>query len=150
MSALITKTLFHIDSSRLASGAWCHKRDKIIGEGDISASYSADKIGLEGAVRNPFKWQNAMWVCTGSVSKGGLQSSEAYQLIPADFFDDEPQTYHQIVLNNSSARQRTEGFYHGMAVKHGRKDFVLIGPSAVFLPSEDKRAPEQIDLFNLL
>lgn len=53
MSAPIIKRQFRIDPSRLETGTWCHTRDKIIGEGDISASYSAEEIGLEGAVRKP-------------------------------------------------------------------------------------------------
>ncbi|WP_299724821.1 hypothetical protein [uncultured Tateyamaria sp.] len=149
MSAPIAKKEFRIDPSRFESGTWCHKRDKIIGEGDIAASYSADKIGLEGAVRKPFKWQNAMWVNTGMVSNGKSRSVEAYQLIPAKFFDGEPQTYGQIVRSNTAAGQRQEGFYHGMHVQHGKRPYVLIGPSVIFLPSEEE-TPQQINLLDLL
>ena len=61
---------FFVDPSRLASGTYCHQRDRQIGEGDINASYSCDKIALEGSVRSPFKWQNTLWVCTS----GGPES----------------------------------------------------------------------------
>ena len=54
MSAPVTPKEYRVDPPRLASGTWCHTRDRQIGEGDISASYSADKIGLEGKVRKPF------------------------------------------------------------------------------------------------
>lgn len=58
MSAPVKLQEFFVDPARLASGRWCHTRDRQIGEGDINASYSADKIA-EGRVRSPFKWQNA-------------------------------------------------------------------------------------------
>jgi hypothetical protein len=149
MSAPDTQKVFHVDPSRFEFGTWCHERDKCIGEGDISASYSADKIGLEGAVRKPFKWKNALWVNTGPISNGSHRSVSAYRLIPVRFFDGQPLSYQQIVHDNVAARSRREGFYHGMAVKHGKQGMVLIGPSATFVPSEE-RAPEQIDLLDLL
>lgn len=48
------------------------------------------------------------------------------------------------------ARRRREGFYHGMAVLHGKQDCVLLGPKAVFLPSKEVEVPKQIDLLDLL
>ena len=149
MSAPNTPQEYRVDPARFEFGTWCHDRDRQIGEGDISASYSADTIGLEGRVRKPFVWQNALWVNTGTISNGPHRSVSAYSLIPVRFFEGEPQTYNQIVQDNVSARKRPEGFYHGMSVKHGKQDMVLIGPSVTFVPSEDK-APEQIDLLDLL
>jgi len=142
MSAPPTIREFHVDPSRLASGTWCHTRDIQIGEGDISASYSGDKIGMEQTVRSPFKWQNAMWVCTGIVSRCEFRAAEAYQLLPLRFFQGEPISYYENAAMGDEARLRPEGFYHGMAVKHGKQDFVLVGPGAVFLPSEDVQAPK--------
>ncbi|AJE47980.1 hypothetical protein [Celeribacter indicus] len=146
MSAPITLQEFHVDPARLASGAWCHTRDRQIGEGDISASYSADKIGLEGRVRSPFKWQNALWVSVGGTSKGDYRAVQAYRIIERRFFDGTPITYQESV----SAPKPLEGFYHGMAVKWGKLDCVLIGPASLFLPSEKKAAPEQANMFDLL
>ena len=150
MSAPCKIKEFHVDPSRLASGTWCHSRDRQIGEGDISASYSGDKIGLEGCVRSPFTWQNCLWVCTGMVSHGDFRAVEAYRLIPRKFFDGTPISYHENAMLGDAARTRPEGFYHGMAVRHGKQDYVLIGPSAVFMPSEDVQTPRQADLFDLL
>lgn len=90
MSATISPKKYRADPSRLASGTLCHTRDRQIGEGDISASYSADKIGMEGKVRKPFAWQNVLWVCTGMHSHGDIRAAEGYRLVPERFFSGEP------------------------------------------------------------
>ncbi len=54
-----------VDPSRLASGQWCHKAEKQIGEGDIRASYSADRIGMSQPVRRP-------WCCREGGGVSGL------------------------------------------------------------------------------
>ena len=90
MSAPCKIREFFVDPSRLASGTWSHSRERQIGEGDINASYSGDKIGLEGCVRSPFTWQNCLWVCTGMVSHGDFRAAEAYRLVSARFFDGTP------------------------------------------------------------
>jgi hypothetical protein len=150
MSAPAIIKEFFVDPARLASGHWCHKRDRQIGEGDISASYSADKIALEGRVRSPFTWQNCLWVCIGTASHGEHRASEAYRLIPERFFDGTPLSYHDNAMLGDEARLRPEGFYHGMAVRHGKQKCALVGPKAVFLPSADAQAPCQGDLFDAL
>ena len=148
MSAPCKIREFRVEPSRLASGGWCRTRERQLGEGDISASYSADKIGLEGCVRSPFTWQSCLWVCTGMVSHGDLRAAEAYRIVPQRFFDGTPISYYENAMLGDAARTRPEGFYHGMAVKRGIQDYVLIGPSAVFLPSEDAQTPKQADLFD--
>lgn len=150
MSAPDNPKTFLVDPARLEFGSWCHARDKQIGQGDISASYSADKIALEGRVRSPFKWQNVLWVSVGSawpVDKSGI---EAYRLLPARFFDGTPISYHDNAMLGDKARKRPEGFYHGMAVHHGKQECVLVGPKAIFLPSKEAEEPKQIDLLDLL
>ena len=146
MSAPIAPKEYRVDPSRLASGTWCHTRDRCIGEGDIAASYSADKIGLEGKVRKPFVWQNSLWVCTGTHSK----SAEAYRLVPERFFDGEPTTYNEVAMLPFEQRIKPEGFYHGMRVRHGKQDCVLVGPEALFLPKKDSETLKQADLFDAL
>ncbi|WP_171168129.1 hypothetical protein [Ruegeria sp. HKCCA0370] len=98
MSAPIEPKEYRVDPSRLASGTWCHTRDRCVGEGDIAASYSADKIGLEGKVRKPFVWQNSLWVCTGTHYQGDGKSAEAYQLMPERFFDGVLTTYSEVAM----------------------------------------------------
>ena len=150
MSAPVKLQEFFVDPARLASGRWCHTRDRQIGEGDIAASYSADKIALEGCVRSPFKWQNALWVSVGSAWPVDASGIAAYRLMPLRFFDGTPISYHQNAMLGDEARNRPEGFYHGMAVKHGKQPCVLVGPKAFFLPSKEAEAPKQTDLFDLL
>ena len=149
MSAPVIKE-FRVDPARLASGTWCHARERQIGEGDISASYSADKIALEGRVRSPFKWKNTLWVCTGTHYQGDGKSAEAYRLVPERFFDGEPTTYNEVAMLPFEQRIKPEGFYHGMRVRHGKQGCVLVGPSAVFLPLDDDQIAKQADLFDLL
>ncbi|QEW21485.1 hypothetical protein LA6_003696 [Marinibacterium anthonyi] len=149
MNAPVTKE-FHVDPARIASGSWCHTRDRQIGEGDISASYSADKIALEGAVRSPFTWKNTLWVCVSLHSIRNHRGSEAYRLVPEKFFDGTPISYHENVILGDQARQRLEGFYHGMRVKRGNQNFVLAGPPAIFLPLGSDQLPSQSDLFDVL
>lgn len=150
MSAPITPKEFRVDPSRLASGTWCHTRDRQIGEGDISASYSADKIGMEGKVRKPFAWQNALWVCTGMQSHGDFRAAEAYRLVPERFFSGEPTTYNEVACLPAAERFKPEGFYHGMRVRSGKQEFILVGPSVKFLPKEDSETLKQADLFDAL
>ncbi|GFE65578.1 hypothetical protein [Litoreibacter roseus] len=150
MSATVTPREYRVDPSRLASGTWCHSRDRQIGEGDISASYSADKIGMEGKVRKPFAWQNALWVCTGMQSYGDFRAAEAYRLVPERFFSGEPTTYNEVACLPDAERFKPEGFYHGMRVRSGKHEFILVGPSVKFLPKEDSETIEQADLFDAL
>ncbi|WP_146609997.1 hypothetical protein [Salipiger aestuarii] len=88
MSAPIEPQEHHVDPSRLASGTWCHTRNRQIGEGDIAASYSADKIA-QGKIRKPFSWENGLWVCTGTHYQSNGKSAEAYRLVPERFFNGE-------------------------------------------------------------
>jgi len=68
-----------IEPHRLESGTWCHSRQRQIGEGDISASYSADCIGMGNSVRKPFQHGGATWVCVG---KSG-DKARAFPLHPS-------------------------------------------------------------------
>ena len=93
MSAPIEPQEHRVDPSRLASGTWCHTRNRQIGEGDIAASYSADKIA-QGKIRKPFSWKSALCVCTSTNSK----FAEAYRLVLERFFDGEPTTYNEVAM----------------------------------------------------
>ena len=120
------------------------------GEGDIAASYSADKIALEGTVRKPFVWRHALWVCTSSRSMGSTQCATAYRLLPERFFEGEPSTYNEVAMLEPEKRFKLEDFYHGMRVQHGKQDYILVGPSVNFLPKEDAETLKQADLFDFL
>lgn len=149
MSAPIVPKEYLVDPSRLASGTWCHSRNRLIGEGDIAASYSADKIA-QGKIRKPFSWSNGLWVCTGTHYQSQGKSAEAYRLVPERFFEGELTTYNEVAMLPFEKRGKLEGFYHGMRVRHGKQDCVLVGPKALFLPQEESETQKQADLFDAL
>jgi len=132
-----------VDPARLASGAWCHRRQKTIGQGDISASYSADRIGMGKPVRKPFSWNGGLWICVGMCGRAGEVSAEAYRLAHPQALDGSPTTYAEKTRNGDAARADPNGFYHGMAVKHSGHELVLCGPPVMFVQGEQ----EQLALF---
>ena len=133
-----------IDPARLASGEWCHRAEKQIGQGDINASYSADRIGMGQPVRKPFSWQGGLWVCVGNHYRGkDTLSAEAYRLAHPATFDGKPLTYAEKTRDGDAARADANGFYHGMTVKHAGATFVLCGPPVTFVAGQT----EQLSLF---
>ena len=135
---------YRIDPARLASGQWCHARQRQIGEGDISASYSADRIGMSQSIRKPFAWQRGLWVCVGMASQRGHVIAKAYRILPLPAFSDPVRSYAEKTRDGDEARADPNGFYHGMSVSHGGKTFVLTGPPACFAPGKSR---EQLSLF---
>lgn len=133
-----------IDPARLATGRWCHRANKTLGQGDIAKSYSADRIGMDQPVRKPFEWKGGLWVCVGiGYQCGGVASAEAYRLVHPQVFCGESVSYAERVRNGDAARADANGFYHGMRVKHAGAEFVLCGPKVIFAPGES----EQLSLF---
>lgn len=132
-----------IDPARLASGQWCHRREKTLGEGDIHASYSADRIGMGEPVRKPFLWEGKPWVCTSFAWHGGNVRAEAYRLAHPSVFDGMPTTYTAKLADSDAARADPLGFYHGMTVRHGGATLVLCGPPLILVPGQ----AEQLALF---
>jgi hypothetical protein len=131
-----------VDPERLNSGLWCHRVKKALGEGDIAASYSADRIAMNRPIRRTFPWQGSDWVCIGLGYSGGI-SAEAYRLVEPRLFGGRPLGYAEKTSDGDSARADTNGFYHGMTVKHAGRTFVLCGPCARFEPGEEA----QLSLF---
>ena len=134
---------FAVDPARLRPGVWCHKVQKTIGEGDIAASYSADRIGLAQPVRKPFHWQGSLWLCVQMQRRNGVDSAEAYRLTDPRSFIGQPLTYAAKTADADAARADPEGFYHGMTVRHAGQVLVLCGPPVTFVPGESA----QLDLF---
>jgi hypothetical protein len=91
-----------VDPARLRSGTWCHRTEKIIGEGDIAASYSAERIGMGQPIRRPFEWKGSLWVCV-ALSSGGtaLPCAEAYRLTHPQAFTGQ--------LSREDCRRRRDG-----------------------------------------
>lgn len=139
---------FTVDSARLADGAWSPKADKILGEGDIVASYSADRICVDESIRRPFEWRAGLWVCVSTRTRNGTREAEAYPLNLAAAFTDATTYRAKTALQQGEyARNDPHGFYHGMTVRHGAQTMVLCGPPALFVPDEAQKAALQMDLF---
>lgn len=132
-----------VDPARLAPGTWCHRTEKTIGEGDIAASYSAERIGMGQPVRRPFTWQGGLWVCVSITTRGKAVSAEAYRLVRPRMFDGTPLRYAEKTASSDAARADPRGFYHGMIVRHAGAQFVLCGPPLTFVPGQS----EQLSLF---
>jgi hypothetical protein len=122
--------------------------------GDISESYSADRIASGRPVRKPFQHDGELWICTSITGPGltvsGDTEHEAYRLIPERMFSGTPTTYAARTGTfemAETARNDPSGFYHGVAVKYGRDMFVLSGPPLRVVPEEVATAPLQLDLF---
>jgi len=118
--------------TRLAYGAWSHRANRTVGQGDISAAYSADRIGLGEAVRSPFRYEGALWVTVDTSGDG----CRAYRLIAPEVFADTTMTYREGCADGDAARSDPNGFYHGMRVWHVGNDRVLCGPPVLFVPGE--------------
>ena len=135
--------IHEVDPARLASGQWSHQKNRQIGEGDIFASYSADKIAYGQSLRRPFEWQGSLWVNVGNAIGSGIDSAQAYRLVSPEQFDGQPVSYAQKVIDGDAARTDANGFYHSMIVYRGGHSLVLCGPPVIFIPGQS----EQLDLF---
>lgn len=141
---------FGVDPTRLTHGTYSHDTEEQIGEGDIVASYSADRICESAPIRKPFGWKGALWVCVSIQGRGdGAQTLKAYRLTLASAFTAEATTYGRKVSIDEGdfARSDPQGFYHGMTVQLGGENMVLTGPPALFVADEAQRAAEQLALF---
>jgi hypothetical protein len=149
------RPIHSVPAARLAWGTYDPQKDRTVGEGDIHASYSADKIAMESRVRNPFRFGDALWVNTGMSGYTGNWQAEAYRLVARELFSGSPTSYHDktdAAEDAEAARNDPNGFYHGMLVVCGRRNFVLCGPPAVFTaghkrPGEEAAEPAQLSLF---
>jgi len=131
--------IFGVDPARLTHGIYCHDTEEEIGEGDIAASYSADRICEGASIRKPFGWKGGLWVCVSIQGRGdGIQTLLAYCLTSASAFTDDATTYRRKVSidHGNFARNDPHGFYHGMTVQFGSECMVLTGPSACHFADE--------------
>lgn len=144
VSAQPEEITFAVDPKRLASGQWCHRLEKEIGEGDIAASYSADRIGMGQPIRATFPWQGERWVCVSMWHRQGVATAEAYRVIDLRIFKGEATEYSIKTRDGDAARADPMGFYHGMKVRQSGRESVLCGPPAHFEPGE----PDQPSLFD--
>lgn len=123
-----------VEPSRLAFGAWCHGSEKQIGEGDISASYSADRIGMGQPIRKPFRYAGELLVCVGTSPSG----AEAYRLVHPSLYGGTARSYHDRCRDGDQA-----GFYDGIIVLHAGRELVMAGPPVLFVAGQEA----QLSLF---
>lgn len=128
-----------VEPSRLAFGAWCHASEKQIGEGDIRASYSADRIGMGQPIRKPFRYGGELCVCVGNGSAG----AEAYRLVHPSLYGGTARSYHDRCRDGGRARGDQAGFYDGIIVRHAGRELVMAGPPVMFVAGEEA----QLSLF---
>jgi hypothetical protein len=131
--------------------------DRVIGAGDIAASYSGDVIAQQGRVRKPFTFQADLLVAIALSGMGGVEEAEAYHLVPSSVFTGTPTSYRDKTAAENDAvspRDDPNGAYHGMKVIWAKESFVLCGPPTVFVadtPSQREqpqpRAAKQLSLF---
>ncbi|MDM7955359.1 hypothetical protein [Blastomonas sp.] len=131
---------FHtVEPSRLAFGAWCHASERQCGEGDIRASYSADRIGMGQPIRKPFRFAGKLWICVGT----GCSGAEAYLLVHPSLYGGTVRTYHERCRDGDRARADQAGFYDGIIVCHAVRELVMAGPPVMFVAGEEA----QLSLF---
>ena len=122
-----------VEPSRLAFGVWCHDTDKHLGEGDIRASYSADRIGVGQPIRKPFRYGGELWVCVGA----GPAGAEAYRLVHPSLYGGIARSYHARCSDGERARSDQAGFYDGITVRHAGRELVMAGPPVMFVAGEE-------------
>lgn len=132
-----------VDPARLAIGRWDDTQQKHLGEGDIYASYSADRIARVGKVRRPFTFRGQLWVCTSCCGAGGSVIATAYRLMPAQHCEGAAVTLAEKTADCAAARADPGGFYHGVIIRYRGEVWVLSGPPAEFMPG-----PPQAGLFS--
>lgn len=127
-----------VNPRRLVSATYDHDAEDYTEEGDIVASYSADRIGMGQPIRRPFTCRGELWVCTAlSGSPDGL-SAEAYRLVAIEAFEGTPQSYAERTADAESARADPNGFYHGMIVTCRGAEVVLCGPKLRFVADVER------------
>jgi ParB/RepB/Spo0J family partition protein len=101
----------------------------------VEPSYSGATISEKGSiVKKPFTYEGKQYIATGGCS--GVE--ECYQLMLKDDFKGETRTYsvpqgRDYEEYYESLRNDPNGFYHGMLVKRGKNDCVLVGPEISFI-----------------
>lgn len=123
----------------------------------VRDSYSGDTIADSKTVRKPFKHEGRFYVSTGGVSGGNsIPCEEAYELVGRQDFSGEAKWYGQKLREvttddeeewSAQRRAQPRGFYHGMLVKRGKSEWVLVGPPLVFVVREGSSNSKQLELF---
>jgi ParB/RepB/Spo0J family partition protein len=105
----------------------------------LAESNSCDRISEGKPVRKPVEFEGKLYLSTGSSN----DEVEAYVLVSRAEFQGEIRTYSVPKGRDyeeyfDSLRADPNGFYHGMLVKRGKEDCVLVGPEVSFVTKVDK------------
>lgn len=115
--------------------------------GDIGGSYSGDTIAEprgRSSVRHPFAYAGYEYVMTGGTFGPGLYAEvEAYRIVPLQAYQGITKRYTD--GDYEDWRQSPDGFYHGMIVRRGKEECVLVGPPLRFVAGEP--VGEQLSMF---
>jgi len=116
------RQIIYVDPSRLEHKYW---KGKLI-QGDIDASYSADRIAVPGKekIKKPFEHDGVLYICTGSGYFDGEPEADAWRVVPKAEYQGETRSYGGGVRG-----------YEGILVKQGRDEYVLTGPKVIFRPN---------------
>lgn len=128
-----------VPAARLAWGQWNHEKNREEGEGDISGSYSGDKIP-EGKIRRPFRYEGNLWITVGLSGLHGVNEASAYRLIPEPLFPRPTTTYQTKTKEGDECRADPLGFYDSMVAACGREKYVLSGPPVRFVAEQRPEA----------
>ena len=123
-----------LEPDRFAPGEFCYRKERVVGEGDIALSYSADKIAESNTVRSPFTWKGQQWIMTC----GRLDGIQAYRLVHPDAYPRKATTYAKRTRQDggATARHDPNGFYDGMTVNRGKQELILCGPPVKLVPGK--------------
>jgi hypothetical protein len=131
----------------------------------IHGSYSADTIAeKQHTVRRPFNFEGNLFVSIGGTGLAGKHLEErCYMIIPKAQFQGTTKYYGQSLCPEAKPRKagdfdedwaeerrkQPNGFYHGMLIKRGKAEWVLVGPEVVFRPKNGSQPiePKQLTLF---
>lgn len=127
----------------------------------VSTSYSADRIAEKSPVRKPFKHNGKFYISSGSAIgsfKDPRRAETAYRIVSRSEFKGTPHWYGERIRPHGETvkgeeewdaqrRALPEGFYHGMLIKRGGGEFVMVGPPLVFVEKEGSLPVKQLALF---
>jgi len=128
------RQVFKVALSRFASGQWSEEKDRYEDRGDIAEATCCDTIAMEGRVRDPIRFGGHLVCITGGSYGPRGEEATGYKLLdPRQFPRTVTSYYEKIAIEGGDAARRDPfGFYDGMKVKHGGREYVLTGPAMTF------------------
>lgn len=113
-------------------------------EKKVKASFSGDTIAEKGSkVKKPFKHDDSQWICAAYDG----DDCGCYRLVPKAEYTGPTRTYdvpegREYKEYYEELEKDPNGSYHGMLVKWGKMDCVLVGPVVRFRAEKPKKTEE--------